>query len=415
MVAILRGFGMSLDRLLLAVSLALSAATPQSSAQHIKKPFDMVPLWSDEMLDVLTGETQAACSGDNAGNCKREQAGFCDGTADVTFHRDTTPPNAVFHYPDKQTGSPKPLYFKLRLDAEQGADGTYRYPAGIPGSLRLVFDCQFSGNDACPGHLQVGRVDRVELSTADGTKQADLTRASVVLPDGHIDIAIDAALKASVIGDPNATYRVRISSECFTVTTTREWTFPLHTAASADSATVGTLIARVSPVTSIEFLYRANDGITTPLTPDWVELDYGYTFLNEQTILDRQGDWFQLPRRPFPAPVWIHLPGRRAHGDADLASEISALSEYGSVTLTKAVRGHRRGASGTRMLPPGNYVVVSHQGRTLEIRKEEAFDSPCADTPPPKPARPQTYLVEAEEFYDADLHLTLRPAYTKGC
>ena len=84
-------------------------------------------------------------------------------------------------------------------------------------------------------------------------------------------------------------------------------------------------------------------------------------------------------------------------------------------TLSKAVKGRRTGQSGTAILRAGNYMLVGIHGRMLEIRKEELFDMPCDGTEPPRPKKLQTYLVDAEEFYDADLHFALQPAYTRGC
>jgi hypothetical protein len=144
-----------------------------------------------------------------------------------------------------------------------------------------------------------------------------------------------------------------------------------------------------------------------PFDTDWVEEDWGYTYLREQTVLDRQGDWFLLPPRPFPAPVWIRLPVRKG------LSTVSARSVY---TLSKRVAARQSDGTRTVTLDAGNIVVVARHGRALEIRKEEEFDGPCATSDERRKAQKlPTYLVEAEEFYDQDLHFQLEPAYTRGC
>jgi hypothetical protein len=137
------------------------------------------------------------------------------------------------------------------------------------------------------------------------------------------------------------------------------------------------------------------------VAPDW-----GYTFLMQQTILDRKGDWFQLPPRPFPSAVWIHLPGR---------GEISRLEEGQIYSISKEVKARPKGARRTVTLDEGEFVVLNLRDRMLEIRKEEPFDRPCSSTEPVRGRRLQTYLVDVAEVYDADLHLRLQIAYPKGC
>ena len=108
-----------------------------------------------------------------------------------------------------------------------------------------------------------------------------------------------------------------------------------------------------------------------PFETDWVDEDWGYDYLREQTILDRTGDWFLLPPRPFPRSVWINIPG---HAER---SNVSAGTVY---TLSKSVEARVPGTSRTATLAAGNVVVVGIRGRMLEIRKEEGVDSPCADS-----------------------------------
>jgi hypothetical protein len=85
--------------------------------------------------------------------------------------------------------------------------------------------------------------------------------------------------------------------------------------------------------------------------------------------------------------------------------------------LSKTVAARENRASRTVSIDAGNIVVVARHGRTLEIRKEEELDGPCADSDERRHTREKlrTYLVDAEDFYDSDLHLQLKPAYTRGC
>jgi hypothetical protein len=378
------------------------------AAQGVKTPFQLVPLWSDEMLDYLVGERQANCSGANAGSCARLNSGLCDDTAFFTVSPFVGSSGVPFRLPAKQTESANPQSFELRLQhaGYSSVSHLFYYSKGDLAEIELVFACSFSGNDCPSERFQTGAVRRIELSVRDSEQKLDLTRAVKVLPDGPIVIPIDGALKESLFKDPGSIYQVRAVAECFSVAPSRfEWTLPVYKSPGGVGG-VGTVIVRVTSGQGMEFAYRPTDGKEVPFELDWMEADWGYTFLMQQTMLNRQGDWFQLPSRPFPGAVWIHLPGR---------GEISRVEEGQIYSLSKKVRALPKGGRRTVTLAEGNYVVLSVHDRMLEIRKEEPFDSGCGDAEPPRKRRTQPYLVDATEVYDADLHLQLRLAYPKGC
>jgi hypothetical protein len=383
------------------------------AADPIKTPFELVPLWSEEMLRHLTGSAQPACSGPNAGTCEQFNPGVCDGTAYLTLSpsergMDRYVPDRS---PAKQTRSANPQAFGLRIE-----NASYGYVTNLHEivekdfeTIDLLFECQYSGNDAChTSRFHLGAVQAVEIGLASGDKIVDLTGVAAVLPEGKVAVPVDRALRQSLFTDPRAVYKVRAAVECFTVRPSPvEWVLPVREAPSPDARALGAVIARVTYGSGLDLVYRPNDGEDVPFEADWVEQDWGYTYFRDQTILDRTGDWFLLPPRPFPSAVWIHLPGR---------GERSSVSEGTVYSLSKAVEARVTGASGTVTLDAGNIVVVAVHGRTLEIREEEDVDGPCAGSDE-RAAKPiaGTYLVDAEEFYDGDLHLQLRPAYTRGC
>ena len=338
------------------------------AAQGVTTPFQLVPLWSDEMLAYLVGERQATCSGANAGSCTRLNSGLCDDTASFTFSPSIGQSGVPFREPAKQTESANPQYFELRLQnaGYSFVSHLFHYPKSELTEIELVFACSFSGNDACPGErFQTGAVRRIELSVRDSEKKLDLTRAAKVLPDGPIVIPIDQALKESLFSDTGSIYQVRAVAECFSVAPSPfEWTLPVYRSPGGVDG-VGAVIVRVTSGRRMEFAYRPTDGKDVPFEPDWMEPDWGYTFLMEQTMLNRQGDWFQLPARPFPGAVWIHLPGR---------GEIFQVEEGQIYSLSKKVRARLKGGRRTVTLAEGNYVVLSVHDRMLEIRKEEPFD-----------------------------------------
>jgi hypothetical protein len=401
-------------RVLLAAALTASAGLSVAPIRSIKTPFELVPLWSMEMLEYLTGQRQAACSGASAGKCDRRHTAVCQDSTSFRFLV-ATDPNAkpALRGPAPRTDAPNPQYFELRVRNAGESGGIHHfYSPNELNALELVFDCNFSGNTACPsGRFQTGRVHRVEVGPVDGAKR-DLTDIARVLPDGPIVVPFDGGLKASMFGDLKVIYEVRALAECFSVAPQPvEWTFPVRDAPAPDASSPGVLVARINEELGLEFTYRPANGAPVTFAPDWVEHDWGYTFLMQQTILDRKGDWYQLPPRPFPRAVWIHLPDR-----PDGSEDHKRVSRGDTYQLSKIVRGRRKGTNAPHTLKPGPYVVVAAGDRTLEIRPEHPADHPCgADTPPPLPSNPRTYLVDAEQFYDADLHLQLKPAYTRGC
>lgn len=396
-------------RAFLASVLILLAAFSPGAVENIKTPFQLVPLWSEEMLKYLTGQRQAACSGVNASVCERLNTGLCEDTAYFRIGPNTAQSGLPFRAPARQTASTNPQRFELRLQGAgyNAVSRVFDYSRGELDALELVFDCSFSGNDACPAErFQVGLVRRIELSVRDGLKKFDLTRVAKVLPDGPIVVPIDQVLKEFLLGDSGSVYQVRAVAECFSVAPSPfEWTFPVYKSPDRlDGA--GAVIVRVTPGRGMDLAYRPTGGEEVSFEPDWVQPDWGYTFLMQQTILDRKDDWFQLPPRPFPSTVWIHLPGRR---------EISHLEQGQIYSLTKKVKARLKGAQRTVTLDEGEYIVLNVHERILEIRKEEPFDRPCSETEPMRGRRLQTYLVDLAEVYDADLHLRLRLAYPKGC
>ncbi len=312
----------------------------------------------------------------------------------------------------RQTDSANPQFFRLeiRRAASSGNLTVFRSPSELD-RLELVFDCNSSGNDACPaGRFQAGAVRRLELGPIDGKNPVDLTSAASVGSDGPIVVPLDEALKQSLFSNPGVVYRLRAVAECFSVVPTpAEWKLPLHESPSVKARSAGALIARVMPGEGMEFTYRPPAGEDVKFEPDWVQPDSGYTFMMDHTVLDRKGDWFQLPPRPFRDAVWIQLPGRAG------AESARALSQRSIYTLSKTITVRSNGMAGAAVFNAGtNIVVVNIRQHALEIRKEEPFDMPCDVETVPEPRRVPTYVVDAAAFYDR-LHLQLRRAYPKGC
>ena len=392
---------------LLAGVLIVQAGAPATTV--IKTPFELVSLWSDEMLDYLMGEKQPPCSGENASKCQRLNAGVCDDTAYFRFQSSRyraveVPPRTLA----KQSKATNPQSFNLELPnaGYSHVGNIHDYAFASFTTLELAFRCN---GDACPvPRFQIGSVQRIDLSVLNGQQTFDLTRDARILPDGPIVATIDDTVRSSLFEDTQATYQVRVVAECFSVAPApKEWKFPVHESPSAGADALGVVIARVTPGSGMAFTYQPASGPPITFEPDWVEPDWSYTFLMEHTILDRDGDWVRLPARPFPKPVWIQLPGRR---------ETPRLQPGTVYKLSKALSARRSGAEVTATFDAGTIIIVlAINGRTVEFRKEEPFDVPCGEAVPRPPHPPPTYVIDGGDLYDADSHLAVKPVYTKGC
>jgi hypothetical protein len=399
-------------RLLVAVLLVLAGDPRLRAADAIRTPFQVVRLWSDEMVQHLTGGIQPACSGPNAGTCARLNSGFCDGMAYFTVPPpgSAARPTMPFRLPDKEANSPRPQSFRVVI-ANAGSVSSLVHEIRDPAvqTIDLVFDCMFSGNEECPaGRFHLGALRTVQIGRVNGGTPIDLTASAKVMLDGRITVPLDRTLRASTLADAGAIYTVRAAVECFTVQPVPvEFVLPVRAAPSPDARALGSVVARVTAGSRMTLAYRPNEGGEIPFETDWVEHDWGYTYIRDQTFLDRKGDWYLLPPRPFPSAVWIHLPDR---------GEPSRVSTDHVFSLQKPVRARIRGSGRSVTLPPGNIVPVAVRGRTLEFRTEEPSDGPCWDSNDRAPRQtPRVYVVAAEEFYDPDGHLQLAPAYTRGC
>jgi hypothetical protein len=403
---------------ILLIGLTLSAQT------RINTPFEVVSLWSKEMEDLLANEEhQPACSGAKLADCKRLNEGVCDGIVDVAFGDSSSPAKFPSESPTMQTGRANPKGFYLVV-ANAEASTAFR-PFRLFGRdepLELKFECANAGSsdgDDCPtGIFHIGLLRAVELRTPYGERLFDLMQRSRVDPEGTLIVSLDDAMRKVVYGGAHPFYRVRVATQCFAVPrVTKDWTLPVYDGPSARSKSLGAIIARVTSGSDIAWIYRSNTGQEISFDPDWSQGDWGYLYLMEQTVLDRRGDWVQLPRQPFPQPVWLQLSASTPRESLYELPGRYRLEADGSIyRVSKTVTARTKDGKGTvRFNDEDTLVIVAVHDRLLEVRKDDEFDSPCAVDKAPAGRTYETFLVNADEFYDADLHLRIVPAYPKGC
>ncbi len=109
-------------------------------------------------------------------------------------------------------------------------------------------------------------------------------------------------------------------------------------------------------------------------------------------MLKDRGDWVLLPENPFSGPVWINV--RR-----DLGVKHLLTLEVGNIYR----------------LNDKKIVVVEKNQEGIFVRPEQPADMWCegGDPPPLKTVEPS--WLGNESLYDADGHLKLVVAYTRGC
>jgi hypothetical protein len=398
----------------------LLIGTAPSAQTRINTPFQVISLWSEDMVRYLIGERQPACSGEKLADCKRINPGVCDATVDVAFGNAFRGVDFPWGSPNMQTATGDPRGFRLFVSNAGYSWGTHPVRVSSDeGSLELKFECATSDRpEDCPtGMFHLGLLRGVEVRTPYGELLFDLVRQSRVHPEGRIVVSLDEAVRKVLYAGTQPFYRVRAAAECFLVPAVPvDWILPVYDGPSVTSTPLGAVIARVTPLDAIGWIYRTNGGEEISFEPDWVQSDSGYHYLMEQTVVDRRGDWVQLPPRPFSQAVWLQLPVRNRSA-YDGEPGLHRLEPGPIYRLSKAVTARPKDDRGTIVFKDEDtLVVVAIHDRVLEIRKDEEFDSPCAgDDHPPADRKRQTFLVNAEEFYTADLHLQVTLAYPKGC
>lgn len=128
---------------------------------------------------------------------------------------------------------------------------------------------------------------------------------------------------------------------------------------------------------------------------------WGYSCYFEFTVSDVKGNWIQLPKRPFPNPIWINIkkdwPTKNESGLNPTPQALNNVSVYSVKKL-------------------GNIVIKKFSGNEFTYRKENANDMNY-DGEPKKVASEE--LKESTKpisiLFDDAGHLIAWPTYCKGC
>lgn len=181
----------------------------------------------------------------------------------------------------------------------------------------------------------------------------------------------------------------------------KTWTLTVYEKASKDSKILGKVLVIGSPSEGLKALYVPVKGSPQNFPSDSSNSDWGYSSYFEFTISQTEGDWIQLPKRPFEKPVWINInkdwPKKNEEEIYPFPRKLSIDVVYETPTL-------------------GDIVILGFSGNSFSYRHENSNDMLCGEEPleiPPERLKPKTKPIEA--LYDKDGHLIAWPKYSRGC
>ena len=127
--------------------------------------------------------------------------------------------------------------------------------------------------------------------------------------------------------------------------------------------------------------------------PDLFDSDWGYGPWFHQTILERQGSWFKLPKNPFPEPVWLDI---SILTDKPVIEDVMVGSIY--------------------YFGDESFFILGYDDRGIAVRPEQEADMVICHEEGETEIQPYTPRhIPYEDLFDGDGHLMLDFKYKKGC
>ena len=169
--------------------------------------------------------------------------------------------------------------------------------------------------------------------------------------------------------------------------------YSLYAEPNESSPHLGDLLVQAAPGRGLTVQYRPVGSETAvSFVPDIYLQDWGYGPYFHQTIVQREGDWFQLPSEPWEVPVWLQ------RGSATARPSIIYVQPQDIVEV-----GGR-----------GMYVVAVEDDALL-LRAEQPADLWCREGAPPPLISDEPVRYSRADLVDTRCHLILQPKYLKGC
>jgi len=182
----------------------------------------------------------------------------------------------------------------------------------------------------------------------------------------------------------------------------QSWALPVYKEKYETSQRLGMIVITATPGKGVAAVFTDTGKKAVPFKSDSDQTDWGYSSYFEFSLNDIQGDWLQLPKRPFPTPVWINL--KIAWKALDKPDAL-----FPAPTAIEVDRIYAAGKL-------GNIVITKFDKQSFTFRKENKNDMLCGDEPTqvsPQELKMQTRPIS--ELYDGDGHLIAWIAYARGC
>ncbi len=169
-----------------------------------------------------------------------------------------------------------------------------------------------------------------------------------------------------------------------------EYKLDVFTEPNRNSEKLGLIKVSGNPDEGLTFFYIDEKNSTSiRFYPDMYQEAYDYGPYIHQTVLDRKGNWFLLPKIPFDRNVWVYI----ANPDV-LELEIGEVYFFNKKSIT-----------------------ITNIGKDkIEFRHELPSDMDCGEAKKNVfKDKVQTRSLECKGFFDLNMHNKLIIKYMKGC
>ncbi len=181
----------------------------------------------------------------------------------------------------------------------------------------------------------------------------------------------------------------------------RIWSLKIYETPDAQSQAIGKIQITGIPGKGLRAQYLPEGKAPMDFPSDSKGTDWGYSCYFEFTVVDEKGDWFQLPKRPFPKSVWINPKIDWGKG-GDLSTSFTSRPLDNETVYNAGALG--------------NIVITKFSASEFRFRKENVNDMSCGNEPKNiSPIELKEITKPISTLFDKDGHLIVWPAYCRGC
>jgi hypothetical protein len=181
----------------------------------------------------------------------------------------------------------------------------------------------------------------------------------------------------------------------------KTWSLSVYEKPSADSKSLGKIHIIGTPGKGLKAQFIPVGGTPEEFECDSKGSDWGYDSFFEFTVSQVEGDWTQLPKRPFQSPVWINLKKDWSTKRANEVLQFPIALRTETVYTVENL---------------GDIVITGFNGKNFSYRLENENDMLCGEDPQKIPSEELKLITKPiDALYDKDGHLIAWPKYTRGC